>query len=183
MRELSGTEKRYEDCPIRLNGQQFGHRHKCEWNSRFVFINCNNKAKPPKHNFWGGVRFADADFEQHLYTHRVHDIHTHATHHEVESVLKFVKINGAGILHNEKSPAIQSIIRSPTIEYVEVASSASHGINLISPTETINLRGNTIQDSLGVGVNIVSLSGEGRESEESSFTPLKAMNIPYNLYR
>ncbi|XP_048517043.1 protein bark beetle isoform X2 [Dendroctonus ponderosae] len=180
--QCKGTEKRYEDCPIRLNGQQFGHRHKCEWNSRFVFINCNNKAKPPKHNFWGGVRFADPDFEQHLYTHRVHDIHTHSTHREVESVLRFVKINGAGILHNEKSPAIQSIIRSPTIEYVEVESSASHGINLISPTETINLRGNTIQNSLGVGVNIVSLSGEGRESEESSFTPLRAMNIPYNLY-
>lgn len=98
-------------------------------------------------------------------------------------MLRFVKISGAGILHNEKSPAVQSVIRSPRIQYVDVASSASHGINLISPSGTMNLMGNTVHDSLGVGVNIVSLSGEGRESDESSFTPLKEMNIPYNLYR
>lgn len=68
------------------------------------------------------------------------------------------------------------------IEFVEVTSSASHGVNLISPSGSINLRGNDIRDSLGVGVNIASLSGEGRESDESSFTPLKQMNIPYNLF-
>jgi len=147
-----------------------------------VFINCNNKAKPPKYNFWGGIRFAEPDFEQRLYSHRVHDVHTHSTMQEVESVLKFVKIHGAGILHNEKSPAIQSIVRSPVIEFVEVTSSASHGVNLISPSGSINLRGNDIRDSLGVGVNIASLSGEGRESDESSFAPLKHMNIPYNLF-
>ncbi|CAG9761945.1 unnamed protein product [Ceutorhynchus assimilis] len=180
--QCRGSEKRYEDCPIRLNGQQFGHRHKCEWNSKFVFINCNNKAKPPKYNFWGGIRFAEPDFEQRLYSHRVHDVHTHSTVQETESVLRFVAINGAGILHNEKSPAVQSIIRSPKIEYVNVSSSASHGINLISPSGTMVLKGNNIHDSLGVGINIVSLSGEGRESDESSFTPLKEMNIPYNLF-
>ncbi|XP_050298201.1 protein bark beetle isoform X2 [Anthonomus grandis grandis] len=180
--QCKGTEKRFEDCPIRLNGQQFGHRHKCEWNSNFVFINCNNKAQPPKYNFWGGVRFAEPDFEQRIYSRRVHDVHTHSTMQETESVLRFVKIHGAGILHNEKSPAVQSIIKSPKIEYVEVTSSASHGINLISPSGSIHLRGNTIQDSLGVGINVASLSGEGRESEESSFTPLREMNIPYNLY-
>ncbi|XP_066146694.1 protein bark beetle [Euwallacea fornicatus] len=180
--QCKGTEKRYQDCPIRLNGQQFGHRHRCEWNSKFVFINCNNKVTPPKYNFWGGIRVVEPDFEQRLYTHRIHDIHTHSIVQETESVIRFVKIEGAGILHNEKSSAIQSIIRSPTIEYVQVFSAASHGINLISPSGTINLRGNEVYDSLGVGINIVSLSGEGRESEESSFTPLKEMNIPYNLY-
>ncbi|KAJ8937251.1 hypothetical protein NQ318_005565 [Aromia moschata] len=46
----------------------------------------------------------------------------------------------------------------------------------------MNLLHNDIQNSLGVGINIVSLSGEGRESEESSFTPLKELNIPYNLF-
>ncbi|XP_030745583.1 protein bark beetle isoform X2 [Sitophilus oryzae] len=180
--QCKGTENRYDDCPIRLNGQQFGHRHSCQWNSKFVFINCNNKARPPKYNFWGGIRFAEPEFEQRLYSHRVHDIHTHSTFQESESTLQFVKISGAGILHNERSPAVQSVSKSPKIRYVEVSSSASHGINMISPSGTINLLGNRVQDSLGVGINIVSLSGEGRESEESSFTPLKEMNIPYNLF-
>lgn len=35
---------------------------------------------------------------------------------------------------------------------------------------------------LGDGVNVVSLTGEGRESDESSFTPLKELNLPYSLF-
>lgn len=52
----------------------------------------------------------------------------------------------------------------------------------ISPSNTINLLSNTIDDSLGVGLNILSLTGEGREGHESSFMPLKSLNIPYNLF-
>lgn len=41
---------------------------------------------------------------------------------------------------------------------------------------------NTITNVLGNGVNILSLTGEGREADESSFTPIKDLNIPYNLF-
>lgn len=41
---------------------------------------------------------------------------------------------------------------------------------------------NGIHDTLGNGVNILSLTGEGREADESSFAPLKDLNIPYNLF-
>lgn len=152
----------------------------CEWNSNFVFIRCDDYKE--KHKYWGGIRFADAEFEQQLYNHRIHDIHTHTTLQTEESRLDYVKIFGAGILHNEKSSAIQSVLKSPRINYVEINNTAFHGVDLISPTRTINLLYNNIQNTLGVGVNILSLSGEGRESEESSFTPLKALNIPYNLF-
>ncbi|VEN48816.1 unnamed protein product [Callosobruchus maculatus] len=178
--QCKGTENKYEDCPIRLNGQQYGHRHKCEWNSKFVFIHCDRNVDRPK--YWGGIRFADAEFEQHLYNHRIHDIHTHTTLQTYESTLEYVKIYGAGILHNEKSSAVQSIIRSPKIQYVEIKDSAFHGIDLISPSNTMNLLHNKVQDNLGVGVNILNLSGEGREAEESSFSPLKDLHIPYNLF-
>ncbi|XP_023022507.2 C-type lectin domain-containing protein bark beetle isoform X1 [Leptinotarsa decemlineata] len=178
--QCTGTERRYEDCPIRLNGQQFGHRHRCEWNSKFVFIHCDRFKSST--SYWGGVRFTDAEFEQQLYNHRIHDIHTHSTIKAHESTLQYVKITGAGILHNEKSSAVQSIIKSPTISYVEINNSASHGIDLISPTNTMILLRNDIQNSLGAGINILSLSGEGRESEESSFNPLKGLNVPYHLF-
>lgn len=46
----------------------------------------------------------------------------------------------------------------------------------------MNLLHNKIVNSLGVGINILSLSGEGRESDESSFTPLRGLNIPYHLF-
>lgn len=35
---------------------------------------------------------------------------------------------------------------------------------------------------LGNGVNILSITGEGREADESSFTPIKDLNIPYHLF-
>ncbi|CAG9858649.1 unnamed protein product [Phyllotreta striolata] len=178
--QCKGTESRYEDCPIRLNGQQFGHRHRCEWNSKFVFIHCDRETK--SRNYWGGVRFADAEFEQQVYNHRLHDIHTHMNYQSFESTLEYVRILGAGILHNEKSSAVQSIIKSPKISYVDVKDSAFHGIDLISPTNTMNLIRNNIENSLSVGLNILSLSGEGRESDESSFTPLRELQIPYNLF-
>lgn len=182
-----GTETKYEDCPIRLNGQQFGHRHKCEWNSKFVFIHCDGYDKTQK--YWGGIRFAGAEFEQQLYNSRIHDIHTHTTIQTYESVLQYVKIYGAGILHNEKSSAVQSVIKSPQINYVEINSTAFHGVDLISPAKTMNLLNNNIQNSLGVAINILSLSGEGMlsedsnvMSEESSFVPLRGLNIPYSLF-
>ncbi|KAF2901827.1 hypothetical protein ILUMI_04359, partial [Ignelater luminosus] len=180
--ECKGTEARYEDCPIRLNGQQFGHRHECKWNGKFVFIHCGKRNLRRRTDYWGGIRFADSEFEQHFYEHRIHDVHTHGTVKTEQSVLEFVNIIGAGILHNEKSPAVQSIIKSPKINFVNITQAASHGINLISPSNTMILESNNIEDTLGVGINVLSLTGEGRESEESSFIPLKDLNIPYNLF-
>lgn len=180
--QCKGTESRYEECPIRLNGQQFGHRHECKWNSKFVFIHCGRRNLSPRYDYWGGIRFANPEFEQNLYAYRVHDITTHTIVEPEESSLQYVKIIGAGILHNEKSPAVQAVIKSPKIQLVNVTQSASHGINLISPSRTMNLLYNSAQDTLGVGINFLTLNGEGRESDESSFMPLKAINIPYNLF-
>lgn len=180
--QCKGTETRYEDCPIRLNGQQFGHRHECKWNSKFVFIHCGERNLSPKYDYWGGIRFADPEFEQNLYSHRVHDIRTHTTVQAEESRLEYVRVIGAGVLHNEKSPAVQTIIKSPKISFVNITQAASHGINLISPANTMDLLFNSVENTLGAGINVLTLTGEGRESDESSFNPLKDLNIPYNLF-
>ncbi|CAB3370904.1 Hypothetical predicted protein [Cloeon dipterum] len=180
--QCSGDEARLEDCPIRLNGQLFGHRHECFWNSEFVFIHCGKRNLEAGLNYWGGVRFAHPDFEYNLYEHRIHDAATHETIKKEESILEFVNITGAGVLHGEKAPAVQSIIRSPRISHLNINQSASHGINLVSPTDTMRMRFNRIVDSLGVGMSVVSLTGEGRESSESSFVPLKEIHLPFGLF-
>lgn len=46
----------------------------------------------------------------------------------------------------------------------------------------VELLFNTINNVLGNGVNILSLTGEGRESDESTFTPIKDLNVPYHLF-
>ncbi|XP_047509687.1 protein bark beetle isoform X2 [Pieris napi] len=177
-----GIEERYEDCPIRLNGQLYGHRHECKWDSDFIFLHCGNRNLEENLDYWGGIRFTNPEFEYSLYEHRIHDHHTHETMKKVESTLRNIQIIGAGILHNEKSPAIQSIIKNPQIRNVNITQCAHHGINIVSPTDTIDMRFNSLVDILGEGVNAISMTGEGRESEESSFTPLKDLNLPYHLF-
>ncbi|XP_063975508.1 protein bark beetle isoform X4 [Diachasmimorpha longicaudata] len=181
-RQCSGYEERFEECQIRLNGQLYGHKYDCPWDGDYVFINCGERNLEVTKDYWGGIRIANSEFEHHLYEHRIHDVLTHETFRRVESVLRYVNISGAGILHNEKSPAVQSIMKSPVVSHVEISKSAYHGINLISPTHTVELLFNIINNSLGNGVNVLSLTGEGREADESSFMPLKDLSIPYNLF-
>ena len=54
--QCTGSEARLEDCPIRLNGQLYGHRHECFWNSEFVFIHCGKRNLEQGLNYWGGIR-------------------------------------------------------------------------------------------------------------------------------
>ncbi|XP_015436907.1 PREDICTED: protein bark beetle [Dufourea novaeangliae] len=180
--QCTGKEEKLEDCQIRLNGQLYGHRYECPWDNQFVFINCGKRNLDDAHDYWGGIRVANSEFEHHLYEHRIHDVVTHETVRRIESVLKYINITGAGILHFEKSAALQTIMKSPAIMHVNVTRSAYHGINVISPTHTVELLFNTVDNVLGNGVNVLSITGEGREADESSFTPIKDLNIPYHLF-
>lgn len=67
----------------------------------------------------------------------MHDVVTHNSFEKEESVMEFVNIYGAGILHNEKSPAVLSIMQSPIIRYLNITQSASHGISVISAPKTM----------------------------------------------
>lgn len=59
---------------------------------------------------------------------------------------------------------------------------AHHGINMVSPSDGMHLHLLKIHNVLGQGVNAISLTGEGRESDESSFAPLKGLDLPYHLF-
>ena len=85
-------------------------------------------------------------------------------------------------MHNEKSPAVQSLLKAPLISTVNISKSAHDGINIISPPKTVNLLYNKIEDNLGTGVSIAMLSGEVREGDTSSFKPLKEAPVPYHTF-
>ncbi|XP_055710937.1 protein bark beetle [Phlebotomus papatasi] len=176
--ECEGDENRMEECPERLNGQLYGRRHECQWDSEFVFVSC--QGDPDKKDYWGGIRFANPDFESDLFEHRLHDSRINGR--PSESTLEQVRIESAGILHGEKSPAIQSIFKNPRISSVTVKNSAHHALNLISPTASVHVQFLRVFGTLGQGINAISLTGEGRESDESSFTPLRSLDLPYSLF-
>jgi hypothetical protein len=77
---------------------------------------------------------------------------------------------------------VQAISKSPIITAVTIKDSAHHGINLISPNDAMHLQFVNIENTLGQGINAISLTGEGGEGDESSFTPLRDLDLPYNLF-
>lgn len=168
-----------ELCPERLNGQLYGRRHECKWDDTFVFVSClgDIDTKP----YWGGIRFANPDFEDRSFEDRIHEYRS-PDKKKQESFLEYVTLQRAGLLHGEKSPAIQAISKTPTISSVDIEDSAYHGINLVSPRGAMHLNLININKSLGQGINAISLTGEGRDSDSSSFVPLKNLDLPYNLF-
>ena len=53
---------------------------------------------------------------------------------EHHSSLYYVNITGAGILYWERSPAVLSAHRCPTIQQVNITHCASNGISVVSPS-------------------------------------------------
>ena len=159
--QCSGNEKHFVDCPIRMNGMHLGRRHQCDPNSDYVFINCGQSTTADKKSYWGGIRITNSEFEIESPWNRNHDVHTHRFSSSIESQLEFVNVIQAGILHDEKSPAILTVFKSPIINFVQVLESASDGIVLINPLKSLNFMFNRISDNFGLGINILSLTGEG----------------------
>lgn len=72
----------------------------------------------------------------------MHDAVTHETVKRSDSVIEYANISGAGLLHNLRSPAILAVSKSPIIKNVNISNSASHGISLISPVDSVSLLSN-----------------------------------------
>lgn len=65
------------------------------------------------------------------YTEYLHDDLNHGWKSNVQSQLQYVRIEGAGVLHNELSPAVMMIGKSPYINSINITNSASHGMSVI----------------------------------------------------
>lgn len=77
-------------------------------------------------------RFSNNDFEVNDYSEFLHDNENHGLKTNVQSQLQYVRVEGAGVLHNELSPAVMIIGKSPYINSINVTNSASHGISVIT---------------------------------------------------
>ena len=114
--QCTGREKRLAHCDLRMNGQIYGHEYACDWEGKdFVFVHCGENNLDEEYEYWGGIRFSVKEFEQELFHSRIHDAVTHTSVRKHESILEYVTIFGAGILHGEKSPAVQTVMAAPLL--------------------------------------------------------------------
>ncbi|CAL4091082.1 unnamed protein product, partial [Meganyctiphanes norvegica] len=202
--QCSGTEDSLDQCPIRMNGQIFDHHYDCPWNGNFVYISCGNLNLEEKNQeYWGGVRFSIAHFEHMGLYNRLQSSHNHlhshppfdgqfedigwdniydGTQQTYPSLLEHVEIIGAGILHNDKSPALMSFYETPFLRNVVIKQSASDGLSLVAASNAFDMLYNRFENNLGYGVSIIGLTGETRETDESSFFPLGKLCLPYHMF-
>ena len=90
--QCTGKEAKLSHCPIRMNGQIYGHKYGCNWKApNFAFVHCGEK-NLEKGEFWGGIRFSVKNFEQELFHEHIHDAVTHSTIKRHESVLQYVQV-------------------------------------------------------------------------------------------
>ena len=71
---------------------------------------------------------------------------------------------------------------SPLLSSINITHSAYDGINIISPTKTMNMLYNKIENNMGVGISAAILTGEVREAKLSAFNPVKTVPIPYHNF-
>ncbi|XP_069176539.1 protein bark beetle isoform X5 [Procambarus clarkii] len=193
--QCDGTEAGLDECALRMNGQIFNHTYDCAWNGDFVYISCGDlNLENENQEYWGGIRFSIPNFEHMDVYKRIHSAnnlehaHTHPQVHGSShstvfmSVMEWVEVVGAGILHNDKSPSILSFHETPKLRGVTIRNSAYDGLSIVSASDGFDMLYNKFENNLGVGVTLMGLTGETRESEESSFFPLSHLRLPYHMF-
>lgn len=164
-----GNEDSLDLCMKRINY----NIKSCIYAANYTFIRCGERNLPPPLDYWGNIRFAHARYEEEI---------NPFIRDEERSILQYVDIDGAGMLHGEKVGAIQTTYVSPIMEYVNITRCISNGVDVVAPRHTIDIKNYNISGNLGYAVNMLILNGDSRVSATSSFNPLVTNTVPYNLY-
>ncbi|CAG0893659.1 unnamed protein product [Cyprideis torosa] len=184
--QCEGFESRLEECPVRLRGEWREDEDACHHEGDFLFISCGKRVlASPDEDYWGGIRFSIPLFEAPFYFDRFHDHDQHNHGGAVsgeDSHLERVVIRGAGVLHGEMVPAVETVFQNPRIHRIIVNESAWDGIRIVAPVKDLKLLNNLVENNGGVGVTVLVLNGEGQKYGPSSFAPLSSARLSYSSF-
>ncbi|XP_054714634.1 protein bark beetle-like [Uloborus diversus] len=178
--ECIGTESALGDCEYRLNG--YIESYKCPFDGDYVYVYCGSETLVGSEEHWGGIRFSIPNFET---SDSPLNRPTLSYVMSDSSRLEYVHIRGAGVLHNEKSAALQLVQREILINYVNISESASHGIETVGVSGSLSFDNLIISNNMGIGINILSLTGESFGDASVSklgYDPLKSIDMSYGIF-
>ena len=164
-----GGEDKLDNCVKRINYDI----QTCIRNANYTYIRCGARTLEDKYEYWGNVRIGPRTYEQEIVPNVKLDD---------KSVLEYVDIIGAGMLHGEKTGAIQATFKTPVLTNINVTKCLLNGFDIVAPQHEVHLRNLNVGRNLGYGVNMLILNGESRNVDISSFTPLKLSPVPYFLH-
>lgn len=164
-----GDEDSLDLCMKRINY----NIKSCIFAANYTFIRCGKRNLPSPYDYWGNIRFARPTYEE--------EINSFIRDRD-RSRLQYVDIDGAGMLHGEKVGAIQTTYVSPIMNNVNITRCVLNGLDVVAPRHSVDIKKHNISDNLGYGINVLVLNGDSTASDMSSFNPLVANTVPYNLY-
>lgn len=161
-----GRETDITRCRYKVN---FNLLH-CMEERGYVFLHCGERRLASEYEYWGNIRFSTPEYE-------------HGRIRPGFSVLDYVDIYGAGMLHEERSAAIESVYRVASTAHVTITNCAWNGYDFIAPKDEFKVTFNSIQNNNGYGIGGIVLNGDiNYDNILSGFAPLEKSHIPFNVF-
>lgn len=180
-----GGEQTLAECDTFANY----HMDECRAKSEYVYVMCKPYTldKEGYDEPWGGVRFAQPYFE--IYNSQSDVPNTPfiikpdlQSQLQDSSYMYYVDVVGAGRLHNEPSPSIQLVYRTPFVSNCNIRHSAYHGLEFVQSKTTVMFNKLKIDSSLGYGVNSVQLNVQTTDQRSSFKVLLKNTLSGENIF-
>ncbi|XP_076442507.1 protein bark beetle-like [Babylonia areolata] len=163
-----GDETDLRQCITRYNYNM----QQCIQAANYTFITCGERNLEAGQKYWGNVRFASQSYQEQPLEDDIG---------RQESVLEYVDIEGAGMLHGEKIGAVQTTYVSPRFQHLNITKCAENGFDVIAPRSILDMTHLNVSNNLGFGFNFLVLNGESSE-RDSSFLLLGPSTIPYYVF-
>lgn len=177
--ECTGHETSLARCEFRLNG--YGHHsYACSpFDKNFVYIHCGEEISVEE-DFWGGIRFS---VPEHKPRTNIGNAHASSRFYSAPtSSLSEVHIRKAGILHSERGPAIQVVLRDVALDHLNITECASNGIDIVASPGYQYIHAVNITHNRGTGVNFLTLNGQTSTADRLNYVPLGPVDLPYNVF-
>ena len=167
-----GGENELSECDTFANY----HMSECIREAGYTYVICGDYNLPSDHDYeaWGGIRFSQAYFESKYTTYSI--LQQQQNEQRDNSMMDYVDIFGAGLLHGEQNPAVQLIYRSPKISNCVIRNSTYHGLEFIQPKGSLSVNSIKLESNLGYGINALLLNGQTTD-QKSSFILLKKNTV------
>lgn len=192
--KCEGDESSLSHCELVPTGYT-NHSTTCfKESNQFVYIYCRDFPENPSNDVqnhglsnehvhhWSGVHFSCPSPTVGLQDGRDSYNMINQPLNKFRSRLQYVTIDRAGISHRQRSAALQVLQCNVQLEYVAVTNSAHHGLEVITSHGNQNFHQLRIQNSLGVGLNYLSLAGSSSASRLVPYLPLKHLDISSEVF-
>ncbi|KAK6181325.1 hypothetical protein SNE40_009204 [Patella caerulea] len=163
-----GDETNLQQCMKRYNYNLLP----CIYAANYTFVRCGERNLEEGTEYWGNIRFSTPGYQEEI---------QRVMQEREESIMQYVDIEGAGLLHGEKVGAIQTTYVTPRFENINITKCVHNGYDIIAPRDILQMNNQNVTNNLGFGINVLVLNGKSNK-EVSTFKPLGISTVPYHVY-